>query len=78
MIRNETFPFCGFFGVYYTFCSFIPFVTNERLFFICIIFTIFVQTVFVERFFPYNTYFKTEHKLVHYFFPFFKDHITKN
>ena len=35
-----------------------------------------MQALFVEQSFPYNTYFNTKQRLVHYFF--FEKYITKN
>ena len=76
MILNITFRLCRLLGVYYTICSFIPYVTNKILPFSYTILTILVQTRSVEQFLRYNTYFNTELKLVHYLFPLFKGYIT--
>ena len=67
MILSIILPLCGLSGMDYTFHSIIPCVTNEILLFFCTILkNFFVQTPFIEQFFQYSTYFKTEHKLVHY------------
>ena len=78
MILNIIFPLRGLFGIYYTFSSFIPYVTQKILLFIRTILTFPVQTLFVEHIFPYNTYFNTEQKHVHYLFPLFEDYVTNN
>ena len=56
---------------FFTICSKL---NNFHLY--CTFLTILVQTRFLELFLPYNTYFNTEHKLVHYLFPLIKDYIS--
>ena len=69
MLTSIVLPLFGLLSIYYTFYTLVQNIQNPFLLFLSTVLTIFLQVVFIDQIFPYNSQFNTKYLLFQYIYP---------
>ena len=76
MLTCLVLPLFGLLSIYYTFSTFLQYIHNPFLLFLCTVLTIYLQVALIDQILSFNSQFITKYLLFQYIYPLLPSYYT--